>query len=97
MAAARECAAALEPCCVTYRSTQNPSNECSEERPSRPPSPPLNPHCLDVANYANSLRAMPTDRIARVAMRLAGLHLTHMESCVCDPHAQPRRQHTSRI
>ena len=34
MAAARECAAALEPCCVTYRSTQNPSNECSEERPS---------------------------------------------------------------
>ena len=50
-----------------------------------------------VANYANSLRAMPTDRIARVAMRLAGLHLTHMESCVCDPHAQPRRQHTSRI
>ena len=35
MAAARECAAALEPCCVTYRSTQNPSNECSEERPSR--------------------------------------------------------------
>ena len=47
MAAARECAAALEPCCVTYRSTQNPSNECSEERPSRPPSPPLNPHCLD--------------------------------------------------
>jgi hypothetical protein len=31
MAAALECAAALEPC---YRSTQNPSNECSEERPS---------------------------------------------------------------